>query len=140
MDRPDRAEGSRFAQRIRRRYALQLTQLPPGTHPPAMQTLFEELRAPGRTPAPPCAPCASWWSNAWSASIAMTHAPLSTITGAMTALAEFALDTAYVESARLLDLLHGAPATPLRARGPICASSAWASWALANSMSPATLT
>ncbi len=118
---PDLTDGSRFCQRIRRRYALQLSQLPPGAPTQhTMQALYRALRDAG---------------NDTGASLRITRqlvverlicldcneeATLSTVTGAMTELAEFALDTAYQESCRALDAQYGAPMTPQGMRAELC--------------------
>ena len=47
-------------------------------------------------------------------------AELSTVTGAMTTLAEYALDAAYQDSSRALDLLHGAPLSAQGTRADLC--------------------
>jgi len=118
---PDWAEGSRFAQRIRRRYALQLSQLPPGEPTRAgMQTLFDELQTAGTETGAALRTIRQLVVERLVCLDCNDHAPLSTITGAMTHLAEFALDTAYVESARLLDQMHGAPLSAQGTRADLC--------------------
>ena len=68
----DRAAGaallssySRFAQRLRRRYAAELSLLPPGRPAlPTMAAAYDALRERGDDAGTPCASCASW---SWSA-------------------------------------------------------------------------
>lgn len=105
---------SRFAQRLRRRYASELALLPPG--PPTragMAAAYEALRA----------------SRGFDVGAALRilrqlvlerlmvldcdqQAPLATITGAVTELAEYALDIACAQAFLDLDLIHGMPRTP----------------------------
>jgi len=118
---PDWAEGSRFTQRIRRRYALQLNQLPPGEPTRAsMQALFIELQTTGMEIGAALRTIRQLVVERLVCLDCNDHAPLSTITGAMTELAEFALDTAYSESARLLDQMHGAPLSAQGTRADLC--------------------
>ena len=118
---PDWAEGSRFTQRIRRRYALQLNQLPPGEPTRAgMQALFVELQTAGMETGAALRTIRQLVVERLVCLDCNDHAPLSTITGAMTELAEFALDTAYSESARLLDQMHGAPLSAQGTRADLC--------------------
>jgi glutamate-ammonia-ligase adenylyltransferase len=117
----DRAEGSRFGQRIRRRYALQMAQLPPGAPTrPTMQALFDDLLAAGADTGAALRTTRQLVVERLICLDCNDGAPLSTITGAMTELAEFALDTACAESSRALDLLHGAPQTPQGTRAELC--------------------
>ena len=117
----DWAEGSRFTQRIRRRYALQLNQLPPGEPTRAsMQALFAELQTTGMEIGAALRTVRQLVVERLVCLDCNDHAPLSTITGAMTELAEFALDTAYIESARLLDQMHGAPLSAQGTRADLC--------------------
>ena len=118
---PDWAEGSRFTQRIRRRYALQLNQLPPGEPTRAgMQALFVELQTAGMETGAALRTIRQLVVERLACLDCNDHAPLSTITGAMTELAEFALDTAYSESAKLLDQMHGAPLSAQGTRADLC--------------------
>ena len=118
---PDLAAGSRFALRIRRRYATQLELLPPGTPSrQAMHSLFDSLRAAGND-------CGSALRTVRQLVLERLvcldcndHAGLAHITGAMTELAEFALDAAFHESSRALDLIHGAPLAPQGTRAELC--------------------
>ncbi len=118
---PDLTEGSRFSQRIRRRYALQLSQLPPGTptrH--TMQVLYGELRASGNDTSASLRTLRQLVVERLICLDCVEQAPLSDVTGAMTELAEFALDTAYQESCKTLDVQYGAPMTPQGSRAELC--------------------
>ena len=118
---PDRAEGSRFTQRIRRRYAQQLAQLPPGTPSrDSMHTLFETLRAAGADTGAALRTVRQLVIERLVCLDCNEGAALSTVTGAMTALAECALDAAYQESSRTLDLQHGAPLSAQGTRADLC--------------------
>ena len=106
---------SRFAQRIRRRYLAQMHLLPAGTPDMAALTqIFQTLKASGLDT---------------SASLRITrqlvlerllcldcdpggNANLGGITQAMTTLAEFALDRAFIEAVQSLDEVHGTPMGP----------------------------
>ncbi len=118
---PDLAAGSRFGQRIRRRYALQLDQLAPGV--PArhsMEQLYDNLRSTGLDVGSALRVVRQLIVERLVCLDCNESATLKTITGAMTELAEFALDIACTESARALDLLHGAPCTPQGTRAELC--------------------
>ena len=118
---PDRAEGSRFTQRIRRRYALQLAQLPAGAPTPqTMQLLFDALQADGADTGTALRTLRQLVVERLVCLDCNEGASLSTITSAMTALAECVLDVAYRESSRVLDLQHGAPLTEQGARADLC--------------------
>ena len=110
---PDLSGGSRFVQRLRRRYAAELSLLPEG--PPRraqMISTLAALRAQG---------------HATSAALRMLRqlvmerlvqldcdhqAPLAVVTDAVTELAEVALDEAGLEAERELDARHGMPLSP----------------------------
>ena len=118
---PDRADGSRFTQRIRRRYAQQLAQLPPGAPTrQTMQTLFDTLRADGADTGTSLRTVRQLVVERLVCLDCNESATLSTVTGAMTALAECALDAAYLESSRVLDLQHGAPLSSQGTRADLC--------------------
>ena len=118
---PDRAEGSRFTQRIRRRYAQELPQFPPGAPSrDSMFALFEALRATGADTGAALRTVRQLVIERLVCLDCNEGAALSTITATMTALAEWALDVAYQESSRALDLLHGAPLSALGTRANLC--------------------
>jgi glutamate-ammonia-ligase adenylyltransferase len=110
---PNLAEGSRFGQRIRRRYAQQLGLLPRGIPTRAtMQQLFDALRAGGTDVGTGLRTLRQLVLERLVELDCMEHASLEAVTATMTELAEFALDAAFVESARLLTQVHGEPRTP----------------------------
>ena len=118
---PDRAEGSRFTQRIRRRYSAQLLQLPAGA--PTRQTmlaLFEALRTGGADTGTALRTLRQLVVERLVCLDCNEGASLSTVTSSMTALAECALDLAYQESCRTLDAQHGAPLSAQGTRADLC--------------------
>jgi len=118
---PDLSDGSRFSQRIRRRYAQQLGLLPPGAPTKqGMQALYESLRASGQDAAASLRTLRQLVVERLIHLDCNEDVPLSTVTGAMTELAEFALDTAFQESSRTLDTQHGVPLTPQGTRAALC--------------------
>ncbi len=115
------AEGSRFVQRVRRRYATQLNLLPPG--PPTHATiaaLYADLRATGMASSAALRTTRQLVVERLVCLDCEEQAPLSVVTGAMTALAEFALDTAFTECCVQLDATHGAPLGPQGTRAELC--------------------
>ncbi len=110
---PDPSGYSRFAQRIRRRYAAQLPLLRPGVpDQAAIGLLFNALLRMGEDTGAAlritrqlvlerllCLDCAA-------------QAPLEAVTASMTWLAEFALDVACTLAHKMLDASHGAPLGP----------------------------
>ncbi len=118
---PDLAEGSRFAQRIRRRYAEQLNQLgPEAPTRQTMQLLYDTLRAAGVDTGGALRTVRQLVVERLLCLDCNEGASLETVTGAMTELAEFALDTACVEAAKNLDIVHGTPLTAQGARAELC--------------------
>ena len=118
---PDLAAGSRFGQRIRRRYASQLDQMESGVPTrQTMQALFETLCANGSDIGSALRTVRQLVVERLVCLDCNESASLQTITGAMTELAEFALDIACNESARSLDLIHGAPLGPQGTRADLC--------------------
>ena len=118
---PDLAQGSRYGQRIRRRYAQQLPLLPPGApkrH--TLQQLFEALRAQGMDIGAALRATRQLVLERLIQLDCEEGAELQTITGTMTDLAEFALDMACAESARALDLVYGPPCTEQGAPAQLC--------------------
>jgi glutamate-ammonia-ligase adenylyltransferase len=105
---------SRFAQRLRRRYAGELALLAAGA--PTLDTMaaaYEALRASRGFDVP--AALRVLRQLVLERLIVLDcdqQAPLATITSAVTGLAEFALDIACTQAFHDLDLLHGAPRTP----------------------------
>ncbi|MES2951927.1 MAG: bifunctional [glutamate--ammonia ligase]-adenylyl-L-tyrosine phosphorylase/[glutamate--ammonia-ligase] adenylyltransferase [Pseudomonadota bacterium] len=118
---PDWALGSRFTQRIRRRYTQQLELLPAGA--PTRQTLellFEDLRGAGTDVGAALRTIRQLVVERLVCLDCNEQASLPTVTRTMTELAEFALNVACLESARALDLLHGAPLTLQGTRADLC--------------------
>ena len=115
------SDRSRFAQRIRRRYAAELSLLPGGVPNKALvEPLFAALRTCG--------------ADVGSA-LRMTRQlvlerllfldceealELKVVTGCMTNLAEFALCQAFDAASSALDEVHGEPLTPQGLRANIC--------------------
>ena len=115
------SDRSRFAQRIRRRYAAELALLPAGVPNKALvEPLFAALRTRG--------------ADVGSA-LRMTRQlvlerllfldceealELKVVTGCMTDLAEFALCQAFDAASSALDEVHGEPLTPQGLRANIC--------------------
>jgi glutamate-ammonia-ligase adenylyltransferase len=113
-DNAEPASGhSRFAQRLRRRYAAELPLLAPGTPDPAsMQATYDALRARGDTPATALRILRQLVLERLMRLDCDERAPLADVTGPMTHLAEFALDVACRQARQELDALHGAPLGP----------------------------
>ncbi len=105
-------EGSRFRQRIRRRYTQELTLLPPGLPTPAtMQVVFEALIVQTQEPGVALRITRQLVVERLLELDCTGQATLTEVTGAMTYLAEMALDIAYAHSTRLISALHGLPIT-----------------------------
>ncbi|MEO7104947.1 MAG: bifunctional [glutamate--ammonia ligase]-adenylyl-L-tyrosine phosphorylase/[glutamate--ammonia-ligase] adenylyltransferase [Rhodoferax sp.] len=118
---PDRAEGSRFTQRIRRRYARQLMQLPPGAPTKeTMHALIAALRAENADTAAALRTVRQLVVERLVCLDCNEKAGLSTITATMTNLAECVLDVAFQESSLMLDALHGAPQSVQGTRADLC--------------------
>ena len=104
---------SRFAQRLRRRYAAELSLLPPGApDAPMMAGAYAALRARGDDVATALRILRQLVMERLMVLDCDRRAPLSVVTGAVTSLAEFALDIACAEAQRELDVQHGAPLGP----------------------------
>ena len=107
------SEGSRFAQRIRRRYSAELHLLPAGAPTRAtMQALFDALKTTGHETGVALRITRQLVMERLVCLDCDAASALETVTGAMTTLAEFALDIAFAESGAALDAVHGAPLTP----------------------------
>jgi glutamate-ammonia-ligase adenylyltransferase len=104
---------SRFAQRLRRRYAAELSLLPAG-HPtqPLMAAAYATLRERGDDAGTALRILRQLVLERLIGLDCDQQAPLAIVTQAMTDLAEFALDVACNEARRELDAKHGAPAGP----------------------------
>ena len=109
-DVPLASEGSRFAQRVRRRYESQLSLLAGG--PPTLQTmqaLLQALRDGGADLGTALRTTRQLVMERLVRLDCDEQCSLQTVTYAMTDLAALALDQAFVESSRSLDELYGAP-------------------------------
>ncbi|MES2999969.1 MAG: bifunctional [glutamate--ammonia ligase]-adenylyl-L-tyrosine phosphorylase/[glutamate--ammonia-ligase] adenylyltransferase [Pseudomonadota bacterium] len=101
---------SRFAQRLRRRYATELALLAAGT--PTRETMkqaYEALRARGDTEATSLRILRQLVMERLMSLDCDHFAPLAVVTTAVTELAEFALDIACTCACRDLDAQYGAP-------------------------------
>ncbi|WP_332813192.1 bifunctional [glutamate--ammonia ligase]-adenylyl-L-tyrosine phosphorylase/[glutamate--ammonia-ligase] adenylyltransferase [Ramlibacter sp.] len=117
---PGGSTHSRFAQRIRRRYQAELPLLAPGLPGrQALQAAFDALRGRGHA-----LPAALRILRQLAVERLLwldceQQAPLADVTGAMTTLAEFALDAACRQALDDLDAVHGAPLAPDGSRVPL---------------------
>jgi glutamate-ammonia-ligase adenylyltransferase len=103
---------SRFAQRVRRRYADLLHLLPAGLpEPGTLLQVFETLRHAGFEPAAALRVLRQLVLERLLTLDCDGNAALPVITGAMTELAEFSLDIACMHSLTALDEVHGVPTT-----------------------------
>ncbi len=120
MTRPPQTTHSRFAQRVHRRYEGQLHVLPPGTPAPAhLKASFEALKAQGQSSASALRITRQLVIERLLQLDCGEHLALAHVTQAMTDLAEFALNLALTEAQAALDLVHGAPLTPLGQRAQV---------------------
>lgn len=113
--------GSRFAQRIRRRYADQMRLLAPGVPGKVeMQRLFAVLQQEGADTGVALRTVRQLVMERLVCLDCDFSHSLETVTRTMTELAELALDLAVEESSRVLDALHGAPTGPGGNRAQLC--------------------
>ena len=104
---------SRFAQRLRRRYAAQLSLLPAGAPVKAtMAGVFESLRKDGADTGAALRVLRQLVMERLIVLDCDQQASLKVVTAAMTGLAEFALNAACCQAFSELDALHGAPFSP----------------------------
>ena len=116
-----RAHEARFVQRIRRRYAEQLSMLAPGVPQRAdMQAVFEALQQAGANTSVALRTVRQLVLERLACLDCDSGADLQSVTHTMTALAEWALDVAYSESCDALDLIHGAPQNEQGSRAELC--------------------
>ncbi len=114
---PAHADHSRFVQRIRRRHAALLSQLPPGRPgPQVLQQLYSTLRDSGSDCAAALRIVRQLVMERMAVLDCEQQAPLHDVTASMTELAEFALDIACTEVMQTLDESHGMPLTPAGTR------------------------
>ncbi len=103
-------EQSRFAQRVRRRYAAELGLLPPGLPTPAvLRDLAATLAQTGHDISAQLRVVRQLVMERLLTLDCEAGAALHEVTQTMTDLAEFTLDVAYNEALRVLDDVHGAP-------------------------------
>lgn len=103
---------SRFAQRLRRRYAGELALLPPGAPDRAgMTQAYEALRASGYDVPQALRVLRQLVMERLVVLDCDERAPLATITTSVTELAELALDIACAHACADLDAVHGMPRT-----------------------------
>lgn len=101
---------SRFVQRLRRRYAGELSLLPPGAPVLAhMAEAYESLRRRGDNAADALRIVRQLVMERLVTLDCDAQAPLAVVTTAATELAEFALDVACHEARAELDAIHGEP-------------------------------
>ena len=113
--------GSRFAQRIRRRYADQMHLLAPGVPGKfEMRGLVATLQQGGADTAVTLRTVRQLVIERLVCLDCDASQSLDTVTRTMTALAEVALDLAFEESSRVLDALHGGPTGPGGNRAQLC--------------------
>lgn len=113
---------SRFVQRLRRRYAAELALLPAGVPTrESMGVAYEALRSRAYDVPAALRVLRQLVMERLAVLDCDRQAPLSTITLAVTELAEFALDVACTEAFAGLDALHGEPRTPEGARAQLWA-------------------
>lgn len=106
----DAAIHSRYVQRIRRRYADELKLLPPGVPDLAAQrSALQALRQRGFELSSALRVLRQLVLERLAVLDTECEAPLPVVTGAVTQLAELALDEALAHTLRELDDLHGAP-------------------------------
>jgi glutamate-ammonia-ligase adenylyltransferase len=114
MTRPPLADHSRFAQRVRRRYAAELACLPPGLpQPEQLHTCVATLRQAGHASGAALRITRALVLERLLQLDCESGATLAEVTLAMTQLAEFALDLAASEVLAGLNLTHGAPLNSL---------------------------
>ena len=107
------AEHSRFVQRIRRRYAAELPLLPPGAPDVDVITaLVLQLQAGGRDLASALRVTRQLVLERLAVLDIEHAAPLDTITGSMTHLAEATLELALAQAQTDADERYGAPLDP----------------------------
>jgi glutamate-ammonia-ligase adenylyltransferase len=117
---PPLSEGSRFYQRLQRRYADVFRTLPDGTPERGLLTqAYGILRTQGHEVGPALRILRQWTLAKLLALDCEQHAGLQTITLGMTHLAEVALDEACQQAFRDLDARHGAPLTEAGSRAQL---------------------
>jgi glutamate-ammonia-ligase adenylyltransferase len=104
---------SRFVQRLRRRYAAELSLLPPGApRRDSMTVAYEALRQRGDSVGDALRIVRQLVMERLVTLDCDAQAPLAVVTTAVTELAELALDIACQDACHELDAVHGAPLGP----------------------------
>ena len=107
---PALSEGSRFFQRLQRRYANVFSSLPSGVpHSALLNQAYQQLRSQGYGVGPALRILRQWAMARLLTLDCEQDAPLETITLGVTHLAEIALDEACQQAFQDLDERHGAP-------------------------------
>jgi len=107
------SEGSRFFQRLQRRYADQFASLPCGVpHKALLTQAYQQLRSQGHDVGVALRILRQWTMARLLTLDCEQEASLATITLGVTHLAELALDEACQQAFRDLDERHGAPLLP----------------------------
>ncbi len=107
------SEGSRFFQRLQRRYADLFASLPPGVPRRELLTqAYQQLRSQGHDVGSALRILRQWTLSRLLTLDCEQQAPLETITLCVTHLAEIALDEACQQAFRDLDARHGEPLLP----------------------------
>ena len=115
------SEYSRFAQRIRRRYAHHMALLAPGVPVRASQEqLYSSLRAQEETVGAALRITRQWVLERLLVLDCENGLSLTQVTSAMTDLAEFALCTAAAQASADLEAIHGAPLNASGERSQMC--------------------
>ena len=115
------SDRSRFAQRIRRRYAAELSLLPGGVPNKALvEPLFAALRTCGADVGSALRMTRQLVLERLLCLDCEEALELKVVTGCMTDLAEFALCQAFDAASSALDEVHGEPLTPQGLRANIC--------------------
>ncbi|MEO7391740.1 MAG: glutamine-synthetase adenylyltransferase, partial [Ramlibacter sp.] len=110
---PRLSSHSRFAQRLRRRYAGDLSLLPPGAPDMVvMASAYATLRSRGHDTGTALRILRQLVMERLITLDCDQQAPLALVTAAVTALAEFALDASCTQVQQELDAQHGAPLGP----------------------------
>jgi len=107
---PPLSEGSRFFQRLQRRYADVFTSLPSGVpHRDVLGQAYQQLRSQGHEVGPALRILRQWAMARLLTLDCEQEASLASVTLGVTHLAELALDEACQQAFHDLDLRHGAP-------------------------------
>ncbi|MFM2050084.1 MAG: hypothetical protein RL682_575 [Pseudomonadota bacterium] len=115
------AHETRFVQRIRRRYAGQLPQLPAGVPQHTdMQTLFETIHNAGASTSEALRTVRQLVLERLVCLDCDHAADLQTVTHTMTVLAEWALNVGFDRSCLALEATHGAPLDEQGLRAQLC--------------------